>query len=387
MAQLTGYYRWTDIWFNWREQPFFLWYTLPSNLEVDRSEAVSAVNPGDGPKVKSMLAHDALVDVEHPLHPGVAEVELFIGILLNGESRLLFSSKQVDYLRLHAMQITTTRVPLPYSNCLLLSSELKAISPVYFKTGAELRNAIKVIWKNNKRLKGLDARPATSLTACHDVFECVRGLYSQKNASWVAIDFEEWEHDRTVITELGVCAIHWEGSREVSEDAHYMISVRDYRNGTYVADNRTNYNFGDSEIIPRNGFLKVITDTFERLSAYGPLFLVFHDATGDLKTLEHIGVPTRSLSPLLPDRVPVAGMFVVDTSALFTTLVGDASFKRHKLERVCHLLRIPKVTHLHNAGNDAHFTLEALKSMVSGAPADVQRGERWPEHIDRGGGF
>ncbi|KAF9055425.1 hypothetical protein BDZ89DRAFT_1056015 [Hymenopellis radicata] len=359
MAELTGYYRWTDIWFNWYE-------------------AISAVNPEDGPKVKSVLAHDALVDVGHPLHPGVAEAQLFMGILPNGQSRLLFSSKQVDYLRywLHAMQITKTRVPLPYSNCLLLPSELKAVSPVYFKTGGELRNANKEIEKNNKRLKNSNS----SLTARRDTFERVRNLYSQKKSSWVAIDFEEWEYDHTVITELGVSALHWEGSAEVIEDAHYMISATEYRNGKYVADNRTNYDFGESQIIPRNGFLKVITDTFERLSAHGLLFLVFHDANGDLNAHEILVPPS-------PDRVPTAGMFLVDTSDLFAALLGDESFNRHKLEKVCHLLQIPKVRHLHNAGNDAHFTLEALKLMASGAPVDVQREERWPKHIGPRGGL
>ncbi|KAF8917973.1 hypothetical protein CPB85DRAFT_1374067 [Mucidula mucida] len=371
MTELTGYYRWTDIWFKWQDRLCI--FGLRRNLSI---------NPEDGPKVKSVLAHDALVDSCHPLHPDKPRLT---GILPNGQSRLLFSSKQVDYLRywLHAMQITKTRVPLPYSNCLLLSSELKAVSPVYFKTGGELRMAHKEIEKNNKRLKNSNS----SLTARRDTFERVRNLYSQKKASWIAIDFEEWEYDHTVITELGVSALHWEGSEQVFEDAHYMISATEYRNGKYVADNRTNYDYGESEIIPRNGFLKVITDTFERLSAHGPVFLVFHDANGDLKTLERINAPMKSLSLLLPDRVPTTGMFLVDTSDLFAALLGDESFNRHKLEKVCHHLQIPKVKHLHNAGNDAHFTLEALRSMAAGAPVDAQREERWPKHIGPRGGL
>ncbi|KAF9013818.1 hypothetical protein BDZ89DRAFT_963002 [Hymenopellis radicata] len=346
MAELTGYYRWTDIWFYWHE-------------------AISAVSPEDGPKVKSALAHDALVDVGHPLHPG---------ILPNGQSCLLFSSKQVDYLRywLHAMEITKTRVPLPYSSCLLLPSELKTVSPVCFKTGGELRMANKVRLRN--------AQPNTRRLT----FERVRNLYKRGTASWVAIDFEEWEHDHSVITELGVSAIHWEGSEEVTEDAHYMISATECRNGKYVADNRTNYDFGKSEVIPTTGFLQVLTDLFERLNTYGPTFLVFHDAHGDLKwglTLEHIKAPVDSLSGCLPDYLPTAGMFLVDTSDLFATLLTDESFNRHKLEKMCDLLQIPNVGHLHNAGNDAHFTLKALQSMACGPPIDVQREQRWPQHL------
>lgn len=96
-------------------------------------------------------------------------------------------------------------------------------------------------------------------------------------------------------------------------------------------------------------------------------------------------------------------MFLVDTSDLFAALLGDESFNRHKLEKVCHHLQIPKVKHLHNAGNDAHvsppfmvnavflidlqFTLEALRSMAAGAPVDAQREERWPKHIGPRGGL
>lgn len=99
----------------------------------------------------------------HPLHPGEHGIQLFMGITIlmcfhptvlnilpgtfpSGEARLLFSSKQVDYLRhwLYKMQITKTILPLPYSNCLLVSSELKTISPARYATGGELKKAIKV---------------------------------------------------------------------------------------------------------------------------------------------------------------------------------------------------------------------------------------------------
>lgn len=71
---------------------------------------------------------------------------LLLGILQNGESRLMFSSKQIDYICywLYAMKIIDKRVALPFSNCLLLRSDLKTISPVYYKTGGDLKIALKV---------------------------------------------------------------------------------------------------------------------------------------------------------------------------------------------------------------------------------------------------
>jgi hypothetical protein len=68
------------------------------------------------------------------------------GTLQNGESRLLFSSAQVDYVRywLHATGLTKNWLPLPYSDCLLTESNLRNVTPVVFETGIALRKAIKV---------------------------------------------------------------------------------------------------------------------------------------------------------------------------------------------------------------------------------------------------
>lgn len=69
-----------------------------------------------------------------------------VGTFHSGEARLLFSSAQVDYIRywLHAMQLTKTLLPMPYSDCLILSSELKYITPHSYADGGALRGAVKV---------------------------------------------------------------------------------------------------------------------------------------------------------------------------------------------------------------------------------------------------
>lgn len=109
-------------------------------------------------------AHDSLVHPDHPLHKeGVDGVELFmgkfaiyfdldnppiriVGTMHTGESRLLFSSAQVDYVRywLHAMKLTDEVIPLPYSDCLFTESNLRTVSRVVYKDGGSLRSSIKV---------------------------------------------------------------------------------------------------------------------------------------------------------------------------------------------------------------------------------------------------
>ena len=69
------------------------------------------------------------------------------GTFQNGEHRLLFSSKQVQYIRcwLHAVGLTKDLIPLPYSECLLtVPQDLRLVSRVTYKDGGALRGAIKV---------------------------------------------------------------------------------------------------------------------------------------------------------------------------------------------------------------------------------------------------
>jgi hypothetical protein len=113
--------------------------------------------------LKAVLAHDALVHPDNPLRkPGVDGIELYMGELTTlfilhsltsvkgtmhtGHSRLLFSSAQVDYVRywLHAMKLTSSTIPMPYSDCMLVDSDLRNVSPVVYKTGGDLRKSIKV---------------------------------------------------------------------------------------------------------------------------------------------------------------------------------------------------------------------------------------------------
>jgi len=68
------------------------------------------------------------------------------GTFESGETRLLFSSAQVEYVRywLHAMKLTKALLPIPYSDCLILSSELKHITTHAYPDGGALRGAVRV---------------------------------------------------------------------------------------------------------------------------------------------------------------------------------------------------------------------------------------------------
>jgi hypothetical protein len=157
---------------------------------------------------------------------------------VDGETRLLFSSKQVEYLRywLHAMQITPTLIPIPHSSYLLTDFGLRTVSPVTFSSAFAIKIAMKNIEKSNKRLKGTDP----FIRSRRLYFELVRKFWSERAGTWVAIDFEGWERDHSLITEFGWSSIRWdEDGVDVRECGHIIVKEHQtYYNGTYVPDER-----------------------------------------------------------------------------------------------------------------------------------------------------
>ncbi|KAJ6598966.1 hypothetical protein DFH09DRAFT_1129679 [Mycena vulgaris] len=355
---VIGYYRYTDIWF----QSYYHCRTevLP---ECDRDP------------LKAVLAHDALVDPENPLHPGVRGISMFIGTFHDGQSRLLFSSAQVDYIRywLHAMKLTTDIIPLPYSECLLTQNEFSTVSPVTYSDGGALRGAVKKIDKNNKRLKGSNP----SLTARRDAFERARKFWVAKTGTWCSMDFEAWEREHTAITEFGYSSVRWSDGTEVADAGHFTVKEnRALTNGVYVPENRTHYNFGDSVEVSKLDLKDTISRLISGMLENGPVFLVFHDPSQDLKTFKILDIPLDGAVDSLPEATPSEGIFIVDTAMLFGALEGEGNNTRG-LQQVCNHLQI-STDYLHNAGNDAWYTLLALREMASGDPLDTQREHRWP---------
>ena len=77
------------------------------------------------------------------------------------------------------------------------------------------------------------------LVARRLAFERVRTLWEDKVGTWIAIDFEQWEMDSTVITELGWSRVRWQDGEIVEDMGHWIIEEnRQYRNTKYVPDKR-----------------------------------------------------------------------------------------------------------------------------------------------------
>ncbi|KAI1795205.1 hypothetical protein LXA43DRAFT_970852 [Ganoderma leucocontextum] len=408
----TGYYRFTDIFFEWHQ-------ALPNQEDV-------------GP-LKALIAYSALVHSDHPLRkPGVNGIELYLGTFENGEMRLLLSSAQIEYMRywLHVTRHTAEPIPIPSSEYLIRPGDLRNVSPDVYSDANVLKRAIKVrrrnrarkcrprrkrrgrrgglqnhpllvcvsacvckccgtdcmfhgtqnIEKNNKRLKGA----STLLGARRMVFERVRTLWAAKLGTWLAMDFEAWDRDHTLLTEFGWNLVQWQDGQQKKDHGHLIVRERRMYTQTYVPNNKDHYNFGKSIDVNKHEFKHRIHELIETYRKAGPLFLVFHDSSGDLKYLKSDGLNAiERVEHVLPDNPATGEIYVVDTIDLFAALEGDSSSNPRSLDRVCRHLQI-ETNFLHNAGNDAYYTLEAMISMASGDPLDEQREKRWPNRTVNG---
>ncbi|KAF7292403.1 hypothetical protein HMN09_01224400 [Mycena chlorophos] len=358
-TSVASYYRYNDVWFKWTE-------LLPAEQR----------DP-----LKGLLAHDSLVHPDHPLHPGVQGITMWKGKLKeNNEARYLFSSKQIDYCRywLHAAGITKDVIPVLHSDCLVTVDDLHSVEEVTFMTGGELKMASKQIDKDNKKAK--NASP--TLAAQRIGFDRTRAAWMARKGTFIAVDFEEYEGDHNLILEFGYGSVRFDAEGEHEEHAHIVLeSSKYYRNGRFVKDNRDRYQFGQTTTLSGRAALKnKIADLIEQAKSVGPVFLVFHDYSQDIKTLKRLEAPIDGIFTELPVTPPTEGLYLIDTGHLFGALIGEGSGNRRGLQQVCNHLKIENANDmtLHNAGNDAAFTLTALRRMVGGEPLDVLREKMWP---------
>lgn len=166
----------------------------------------------------------------------------------------------------------------------------------------------------------------------------------------VSIDIEAYENDQMCVLEIGLAVkiepvlIYYRlhpSERLVPptsyEYRHLIIQEHVHlHNGFYVADNRDNFLFGDSEVVASIEAARIVDTVCSQASS-----VVFHTANRDMDWLDSIvGVNTTTLP------------HVIDTQDLAREL--DAPLGLGKL--VAYLGLTCRC--LHNAGNDAFYTLQ-----------------------------
>ncbi|GAA5877912.1 hypothetical protein JCM16303_000279 [Sporobolomyces ruberrimus] len=190
-------------------------------------------------------------------------------------------------------------------------------------------------------------------------------------ASFLSLDVEFWERDHEVLTEFGWSLVdfvrHQNGKvTERREDQHAVIKENQrFRNGRFAPDARDHFDFGRTLVLPSRALYYLLHALFSTLSTTHPLFLVFHDPRGDIRALSKLGFDSekvflRDLRNLGKKR-DGGGIWVVDTQRVFSAWFGRKD--QIGLEKACKEVEVP-TKRLHNAGNDAHYTLTLLERLM-----------------------
>jgi len=173
----------------------------------------------------------------------------------------------------------------------------------------------------------------------------------------VAIDIECFELDHRLVTEVGFAAYHstsfitdvFSGSLEHA--AHFIVEENEgFRNGRFVDDNQDHFNFGLSECVRLNDIKEGLLQRMECAGKGLPVILVGHSVQGDLEKLKEIGCD-------LEEYIAMTWDIAIAWEGL------NARSHRTSLGGLLQTFNI-EYHHLHNAGNDAVYTLQAAAGML-----------------------
>ncbi|QLL31193.1 hypothetical protein HG536_0B00540 [Torulaspora globosa] len=205
-------------------------------------------------------------------------------------------------------------------------------------------------------------------------------LMSTKKTICFSLDVEAYEFDNDVVTEIGIAVYD---PREninplvpLTRNYHLIISeALHLRNRKWVCDFKDCFLLGESFVLSLHEcveFVQALVDYYMTPQtaedrSWSRAF-VGHNLQGDLRWLRKMGVKvpadgdldyTLQKADLKADVEKEEPIFVLDTEKLYRLCYGS---KGSNLGRLLRLFRIPHAF-LHNAGNDAHYTLKLLMHM------------------------
>lgn len=167
----------------------------------------------------------------------------------------------------------------------------------------------------------------------------------------VSIDVEAYERNQAKVTEIGIAVYdpecQWLMLNPKIKTIHILAeeNIR-LRNGQFVADRKFNFNGGVSYAMLQEALKEFVQELFSYYFRKRKGILVGHDVKGDLKWLSKLGI---HLSPNTP---------TVDTLKIYSLTTR----RNGSLRKILRRMDIPHAN-LHNAANDAYYTLLAAMSI------------------------
>lgn len=194
----------------------------------------------------------------------------------------------------------------------------------------------------------------------------LRDHISEKSCKILALDLEVYEENPSEILEIGCVLfrmVSLETRSQVLACNHYIIRDNKHlKNECLMPDNRDRFRFGVSHEISMSEAKKIIEDLSLRVE-----YITAHAA--------------ENLTAYLKERgIDIRGVKVIDTKLLHTAVspfVGD--HVQRDLRWVMNDLEIPLDMNnniraddvLHNAGNDAFYTMEVFATLVRMRPIET----------------
>ncbi|KAK9680933.1 hypothetical protein K7432_015797 [Basidiobolus ranarum] len=221
-----------------------------------------------------------------------------------------------------------------------LTETCKEVEKVEIDCRSTYYRLLKELSRCNKDIKRAEQERRTLLS-----LRKAQQAIEQKKFMFFAIDVESYEVDHSFITEVGWTM--YNSVKNTFSDKHYIIRENLHlRNGRYVADNKEQFTFGESVY---TSLLNTATKLEADWDSGYPTILVGHDVKNDLEYLREMGAKISEPSE------------VFDTSNLYMALTKNN--QRRKLSKILDEFGIEH-EYLHNAGNDAHYTMEAFLAMI-----------------------
>lgn len=196
--------------------------------------------------------------------------------------------------------------------------------------------------------------------------------YVSRSAIYFSLDIEYWERNSKLLTEIGFAVYDpsemVQGTERIGfpiiKASHFVVKEnKGCRNGQFVSDNKFNFSFGQSIVMPishcRTAFETVIKHYEQKADRLGmDLVLVGHDVSGDIRILKK-------------HEFYVGGESVERFDTL-TAWKATPNVNYGALTRILKQLKIPHGL-LHNAGNDAYLTLQLALNLCDPAFRQLKR--------------
>lgn len=202
-----------------------------------------------------------------------------------------------------------------------------------------------------------------------------------RSVVFIAVDCEAWERNNKIVTEIGFATLDMDDVLNIPPGKncenwfpkirHRHFRIKEHlgcRNGTHVEDNADRFEFGESEIISKRdtnilagvfkppysrGFSadKSSTNSSGDNAEHRDIILVGHDTGNDIDYLRQAGFDPLNRSNLLE---------VLDTAVIWRAFKRELS--NRKIGDILYELEMVG-WNLHNAGNDAAYTLQMMLAM------------------------